>query len=652
MCAGRARPLRARHGGTSTSSRTRPDRSVRVPDAPGPTTLDGRYEILSRIAAGGMGEVYRARDAVLEREVAIKVLHPALAGDPGFVDRFRREARSAAGLNHPNVVHVHDWGAVDRVYFMVMEYVRGQSLRDVLNAEGILAPAQAVEVLLQVLAALDHAHRKGIVHRDVKPENVMLTPDGNAKVADFGLARAYADARSTQAGLVTGTVQYLSPEQLQGEPADPRTDLYSLGIVAYELLTGRVPFEGETQMAIAYRHVRERVPRASAHAASVPEGLDAWVASMTERDRELRPESAAEARRDLVAEAATLPSAPPVASLVRVPPDPPTGAGVGPALGAPDGLTMLPTPGPHAETVTISRVRSGRRRRRVRTVLAAVLALAAVATAAWGAWAYVVPHTVTVPNVIGVQVDAATGRMTDLGLRVTLAHGEFDKSVPRGDVLRTQPAAGAELDRDARITIVPSLGPPPVRVPDLIGKTPDQASTLLKAVHLRLGKPEPRYNEHFQAGRIVRQLAGKRAPWGSAVDVIVSKGPAPIPVPKVVGTTIDAAKTAMASWNITVKTRFSDTIPRDQVIAQQPRPGTELQPGQGVTLVVSLGPRTFAMPDVVGMSTDAATAKLKALGLRVAVTPIPGSAANTVVSTLPTAGSTVRYAQTVTIYVA
>ncbi|MGZ8605250.1 MAG: protein kinase domain-containing protein, partial [Actinomycetota bacterium] len=189
--------------------------------------------MVDRIAAGGMGEVFRARDAVLEREVAVKVLHRQLAGDNGFVERFRREARAAASLSHQNIVAVYDWGAVDGIYYMVMEYVRGQSAREVLNAEGVLAPAQVADVLLQTLAALDHAHRQGIVHRDVKPENVMITREGIVKVADFGLARAYADAQITEAGTVTGTVQYLAPEQLQGEPADPRTDLYSLGVVAY-----------------------------------------------------------------------------------------------------------------------------------------------------------------------------------------------------------------------------------------------------------------------------------------------------------------------------------------------------------------------------------------------------------------------------------
>ncbi|MDP9300577.1 MAG: protein kinase, partial [Actinomycetota bacterium] len=253
--------------------------------------------MIERIASGGMGEVYRAHDAVLAREVAIKVLHRNLAGDPGFIDRFRREARSAAYLNHPNIVAVYDWGASDGVYFMVMEYVRGRNVRELLTASGRLEPAQATVVLLQVLSALEHAHRQGIVHRDVKPENVLVTTDGAVKVADFGLARAYSDMRSTQSGMVTGTVQYLAPEQIQGHPAEPRTDLYSLGVVAYELLTGRTPFVAETSLAIAYQHLSERVPAPSLVAPAVPESLDRIVLRATEKSAGDRPQSAPELRR-------------------------------------------------------------------------------------------------------------------------------------------------------------------------------------------------------------------------------------------------------------------------------------------------------------------------------------------------------------------
>jgi beta-lactam-binding protein with PASTA domain len=591
-----------------------------------------------------MGEVHRAHDTVLDREVAIKVLHPSLAGDPGFVERFRREARSAAGLNHANVVHVHDWGAVDGVYFMVMEHVRGESLRDVLNAEAMLAPATAADVLAQVLAALDHAHRKGIVHRDIKPENIMLTPEGVAKVTDFGLARAYADARSTQAGTVTGTVQYLAPEQLQGEPADPRTDLYSLGIVAYELLTGRVPFEGETQMAIAYRHLRERVPRASARNRHVPDGLDAWVASMTEKDRELRPESAAEARRDLLSEVPSLPAGAPIAELVRVSPDP--------AL--PEAAAAVAPPGDaaHAETVTISRAASRRTRRRGRTILVSILLVLGLAAGAWGTWTYVVPHTVHVPNLLGADVTAAEHRLTDLGLVARTLDGRYSRTVPKGAVVRMQPVAGADVGRGAVVSLTPSLGPPPVDVPDLLGATVAQAKTLLRRANLDLGHVRERYSDRYDAGHIAKVAGGAQAPWGSTIDVWVSKGPKPIPVPKVDGMTTAEAKAALGPWVVTWDQRFSDTVPRDRVIGQKPAAGTRLQPGSGITVVVSLGPRSFPMPPVLGMAKDAAVSKLKALGLQVAVYAVPNSGGGTVVSQEPSGGATVRYGQKVTIYVA
>ncbi len=583
-----------------------------------------------------MGEVFRAYDAVLAREVAIKVLHRNLASDPGFVDRFRREARSAGGLSHPNIVAVHDWGAVDGIYFMVMEYVRGMSVREILNERGFLAPAQAADLLVQALAALDHAHRRGIVHRDVKPENLLVTHEGVVKVADFGLARAYADSRVTQVGTVAGTVQYLAPEQLQGEPADPRTDLYSLGIVGFELLTGRVPFSGETQVAIAVKHVRDRVPRPSSVNPAVPAGLDAWVASMTEKDRELRPESASEARRDLASEARHLPPAPPIAELVHRAPE------LAPA-GDPD----------RAPTVVLSRRPRGRRGRRGRWILGALVALLALSAAAWGAWTYLIPHTVDVPNVLGMDVRTASARLNDAGLTARIAAGRYSMRFDKDAVMRLEPAAGSSVRTGSVVTLVPSLGPPPVPVPDLTHLTVEDAAVALRKAHLALGPRHDVYSAAIRAGEIVRQdpQAAAEAPRGSAVEVWVSKGPRPEPVPKVIGKTQVEAEGLLGAWVLKVETRFSDTVPKGEVIDQRPAPKAMLQPGQTVTIFVSLGPRTFPMPDVVGMSKDAAIARLKDLGLRVAVSPLPGSPGTTVAGQLPLPGQTVTYGQTVTIYV-
>ena len=597
-----------------------------------------------------MGEVYRARDAVLERPVAIKVLHRNLAGDAGFIERFRREARAAANLNHQNIVAVHDWGSVDGIYYMVMEYVAGLSVREILHAEGLLAPAQAADVLEQTLAALQHAHRQGIVHRDVKPENLMVTRDGVVKVADFGLARAFADAQITEAGNVIGTVQYLAPEQLQGEPADPRTDLYALGVVAFELLTGRLPFTGETPMAIAYQHIHEPMPRPSSANPAVPASLDGWVASVTEKQRELRPESAAEARRDLQAEAGSLPAAPPIASLVpevAVIPD----GGVAAA-----GAARSDHP---AETVTIpgrDLGRSKRKRRKGRWALGIVLALLAIGSAAWASWTYLIPHEVDVPKVVGLTVQNAQAQLDEAGLVVRMTEGRHSTRVPEGSVLAVQPAEGTTLERGDRVKLVPSLGPPPVPVPNLVGLPLADAKAALREGHLKVGEVTRAFNERFDPDRVVRQgvKADAEAPLGSAIDLVVSKGPTPVAVEKVVGLQRDEAVAVLESQGFVVHVdeEFSDRVDEGAVISQSPAKGADLQPGKAVTIVVSKGPPEFPMPNVVGMERDPAVAKLRSLGLVVDVAVVPGQDGSRVVYQEPASGTTVRDGDLVHIYLA
>jgi eukaryotic-like serine/threonine-protein kinase len=598
---------------------------------------------VGKIAAGGMGEVFRAHDTVLAREVAIKVLHRSLAGDQGFVDRFRREARAAATLNHPNIVAVYDWGAVDGIYYMVMEYVRGRSVRDLLNARVRMEPAQAADLLRQTLLALEHAHGAGIVHRDLKPENMLVTTSGVLKLTDLGLARAYADGRATQTGTVTGTVQYLAPEQIRGEPADPRTDLYSLGVVAFELLTGRLPFTGETAMAIAYKHLSGRVPRASSLIPQLPAELDAFVASATERDRELRPESASEMRRDLEAIARDLPPAGSVAGLVAE---------------APDVVDVRArTEGPvEATTVTIPRLER-RRRRGLRRFLGTVLALAALAAAAWGAWAYLLPHHVEVPDVAGLSVSAASAKLNDAGLHVRLAGGVYSLSVPRGDVVKLRPATGVSLERGATVTIVPSLGPPLRPVPQVKGATVAEATKAIQHAGFRVGDTRSRWSATVPVDHVIGTAPafGQKAPERSALSLIVSKGPPPRPVPKdLVGLDVDKAKAELTSAGFTWKVveRFSDTAPVGAVLGADPKPGTQARFGSAVTLSVSKGPQTFPCPDFVGMSLGDARALAASAGLRVAALPVPGATGTTVASQVPTAGDIVRAGATITLYYA
>jgi len=605
-------------------------------------TLDGRYHVLERIAAGGMGEVFRAHDAVLAREVAVKVLHRSLSSDPGFVERFRREARAAATLNHPNIVAVYDWGAVDGIYYMVMEYVRGRSVRELLNASGRLAPAQAADIIRQTLAALEHAHAKGIVHRDLKPENILITTDGVVKLTDLGLARAFADAKNTRAGAVTGTVQYLAPEQIRGEPADPRSDLYSLGIVAYELLTGELPYTGETPMAIAYKHLSDRVPKPSRSAPEVGDDLDGFVASATDPDREMRPESAVAMRVDLASFAGSLPRARSLGALVSDLPE----AEQPVAAAATAAATV---------TETIPRLQRAQRRR-WRRWAAALLVMGLVAGAAYGSWAYVLPHSHPIPQIVGTSVDDATGQLGALGFTVRVAKGEFSPTgVARGTVLAVDPPVGTSLKEGATVTLVPSLGPPPVAVPDVTGSSLDDATRAIQDASLTLGDVHRIYSPTVHEGDVVRQDPSiGQAPRGSSVQLWVSKGHAPVPIPAVIGKQQDRAERLLkdAGFRPVVAVAFSDQIGRGLVISVDPQEATPTAYGSPVTITVSQGPQEFPAPNFSGLAPAVAEQRAHGYGLQVSFFNIPGTSATHVISQTPAPGTTVRYGDTVTLFVA
>jgi beta-lactam-binding protein with PASTA domain len=605
------------------------------------TTVRARYQVIARIASGGMGEVFRARDSVLDRDVAIKVLHRSLAGDPGFIERFRREARAAALLSHPNIVAVHDWGSTaNGTYYMVMEFVRGHNVRDLLVFQGKLEPQQAVEVLLQMLAALDHAHGKGIVHRDIKPENVLVTPEGQVKVADFGLARAFAEARVSQApGTVTGTVQYLAPEQITGDPADPRTDLYSSGVVAYELLTGEVPFTGETSVSIAYKHLSDTVPAPSMREPSVPEVLDRIVVRATEKDRENRPASAAEMRGELVAIAGKLAPAEPLAELAA---KLPASAGA--------------VPDDRASTVTIPRATAPlvKRRRFLRRVLFAALAVLLVAAGALAGWTYVVPHYTHVPNVVGLGSAQALQRLTRAGLDTQFGPRIKSTSIPQDDVVRQGIDPGTRVRKGTDVVLRVSDGLPLRSVPEVLGKTADKAGAAIKGAGLHV-TVDRAFSPDIPVGHVISQNpdSSQQILFGSFVTITVSKGPQPVHVPGITGQAEAAAQQTLIAAGFTVKTRqqFSVTVDKGVVIRQQPTGGTA-EIGSAVTIWVSLGPREFQIPSVVGQPTAQAKAELESLGLDVHVAVIPGSSGARVVSQLPGSGQTVHQGDSVTIYAA
>jgi eukaryotic-like serine/threonine-protein kinase len=605
-------------------------------------TIDGRYQLITRIASGGMGEVYRAQDAVLGREVALKTLHPHLARDPGFVDRFRREARAAAVLNHRNIVGVYDWGSTDGTYFMVMEFVRGHNLRSLLARYRRLEPAQAVEVGLQVLSALEHAHGHGIVHRDVKPENILIDQEGTVKVADFGLARAFADSSVSQAeGTVTGTVQYLSPEQIQGRPAGPRSDVYSFGIVLFELLTGRTPYSGETSMAIAYQHLSSSVPAPTAVVPRLPEALDRAVLHATARDPDARPSSAAALREELArAGAATSPkdSGATVADLAAQIPS---------AEFAPD---------ERAPTVTIPRAEPpGHRRRRILgRALIALAVLAVLASTAWAAWVYLVPHYANVPELTGLTVQRANQHLEALGLAPQVGSQVFSTEIAAGLVVRTAPPSGTRIREGTDVVLILSKGPQLFPIPRVTGMTEADASAEIVDAGFRF-QVERATSENVERGRVVSQNPepAVEVRKGSTVTITVSTGPPLVAVPGVAGQSAEGAEDelATAGFEVARTEEYSTDVAEGSVIRSDPSTGSRVAKGSTVTIVVSLGPRTFPMPNVVGSGRDQAVEELESLGLDVEVIVLPATTGNVVVGQQPTPGETVEEGLQVTVYV-
>ena len=605
------------------------------------TVVAGRYRIAGRIAAGGMGEVFRAHDSVLGREVAVKVLHPQFAGDRGFVDRFRREARAAAVLNHPNIVGVYDWGVTENTYFMVMEYVHGHNLRMLLSAFGRLEPAQTAEVAAQILSALDHAHGHGIVHRDIKPENILVTGDGLVKVADFGLARAFAEASVSQVeGTVTGTVQYLAPEQIQGEPADPRTDLYATGVVMFELLTGNAPFSGETSVAIAYKHLSERVPAPSTKDAAIPPEMDAVVLHATEKDREDRPASARSMRQELAAAARTFDPAPRVAELARQVP------------------AASPQPVERSPTVTIPRAytRKARRRKRLIRTSVVLLTILALTAGAWATWTYAIPHYTTVPKgLVGLSPRAVQARLVAAGLHGTNGFAQPSRTVRKGGLLSTKPPLGSKVRKGSTVTLIYSSGPAIVAVPPVTGATQaDAVSALRDAGFVPVVKR--RFSDTVPVGSVVDQdpAAQVKLEQNSRVTIFVSEGPRPITLKDYTGQPAATVEADLAGLGLTTSesTVYSTSVAKGDVVATDPPAGRVVHHGDHVTVIVSLGPKTFAMPSVIGLPVAQAKAELQRDGLIVVAIQIPGSTGSTVVSQIPTAGTLVQQGATVRIYVA
>jgi beta-lactam-binding protein with PASTA domain/predicted Ser/Thr protein kinase len=587
---------------------------------PGPTVFNGRYELHRRLGRGGMAEVFLARDQLLDRPVAVKVLFPEFATDPSFVERFRREATAAANLSHPNIVGVYDWGEAEGTYFIVMEYVDGRTLSEILRDEGPLHPDRVADVGADVAAALGFAHRNGVVHRDVKPGNVLVTQTGQVKVADFGIARAItanADENLTQVGTVMGTATYFSPEQARGDAVDPRSDIYSLGCVLYELLLGKPPFSGETPVAIAYKHVQESPVPPRHLNIELPTAIEAIVLKCLAKNPANRYPSAEDLRADLrrFREGSGI-----LAEPVMAPPVAPDATSVVAATSA------VPVAGAGASAYYDED--DDEPKRSSGLFLAALILLLLLLAG----MLYLLAQQFTgdddgedvaqveVPNVVGEEVANAQEILEGRGFRVSItqeANEEFDEGI----VFDQDPGRGERVDEGSTVRLMVSAGAEAIPVPEVVGSPVAQARQLLEGLGFTVAIEEVN-DEDAPVGEVVDQEPGpnEEAPRGSEVLLIVSKGPADRPVPDVVGKTISEASNLLGQAGFTVNqtTEPSNEIDEGVVIRTDPVKGTVRPKGSTVTVVVSSGPAESTVPFVIGLTRENARNVIESNGFIVA----------------------------------
>ncbi len=618
-----------------------------------------RYQPVRKIARGGMADVYEARDLLLDRLVALKVLFSELSTNPTFVERFRREAQSAAALSHPNIVSVYDWGPANSTYFIAMELVEGSTLSQVIRESGGLAPQKTAATAADVAIALAFAHRHGVIHRDIKPSNVLITEDGIVKVADFGIARAVTNEEDlTQTGSVLGTATYISPEQARGEDLDGRSDIYSLGVVMYEMLAGAPPFAADTPIAVAYKHVTEApVPPTKVNPA-IPAPMEAIVLRCLAKDRDQRYRDGNELRADLLRYLDELPVKAP--SLIAS--GAPTIANARSDLHdrtqfiAPiDPTSTIPAIQPEGE-------QKPSKRRWIAITAVIVVLLLALAGALFGPKLLAAKSKppvakVAVPSVVGAQEQGATSSLRQAGFKPTLNFAA--NSTPAGTVIGERPSGGSMQPKGSLIYLTVSNGPGTVVVPNV---EKEQATTAeAKLLALGFNVSTNYQNANASQGTVVSQSPGpdKAAPKGSTVVLTVSNGPAKVAVPNVVNLSLAQASNKLGVAGLAVGTttsQWSTTVPSGDVISTSPSAGTQVAPNSSVNLVVSTGTST-TVPNVVGDSEATADSAITAAGLAYTNTTEPSPPGTTVpsgdvISTTPAAGSTATVNSTVvTVYV-
>jgi serine/threonine-protein kinase len=585
------------------------------------TIVDGRYRVVSRLGSGGMADVYLAEDQLLGRSLAVKVLHHHFAEDQEFVERFRREASSAAGLSHPNIVAIFDRGEWDGTYYIAMEYVPGRSLKELVREQGPLEPVVAIDIVTQILQAARFAHARGVIHRDLKPHNVILDEEGRARVTDFGIAQAGA-SDMTMTGSIMGTAQYLSPEQAQGHAVSAASDLYAVGVILYELLTGVVPFDGDTAVAIAFKQVSAQPFPPSVANPAVPAVLDEIVLRALAKDPTARYAGAEEFILALQAARERLPAG--AATAIFAAPPPGTATHVLPARTAlspvapPAALLLPPDGGSLGASPPEDDEQAEKKRRNLR------LALAGAAAAAIVVLVLVLVLTrpssdghITVPSVVGQGEAAAAAALRHAGL-VPVPALTASSTVANGVVISQTPPAGSAVGKGTRVTITVSTGPGSSPLPNVAGLTAAQATTKLKEAGF---KPvtEKQPSATVASGRVIstNPSAGTEAQAGSSVTVAVSGGPAQTTVPDVVGQSRAAAEATLTNAKLAAGAITQQTSTEQSpgtVLEQSPTPGSSLPDGGTVNLTVAQAPTETAVPDVVGQNEAQASAALGRAG--------------------------------------
>ena len=629
--------------------------------------IDGRYQIGAVIASGGMATVYSAIDTRLDRPVAVKIMHAHLAQDEDFVARFIREAKAAAAISHPNLISVHDqgWntGGVPAV-FLVMELVSGSTLRDLINQKGRLAPEEVLPILSEVLSALAVAHKAGIVHRDLKPENIMISTEGKIKVGDFGLARAMSAGQTltADASVLLGTVAYLAPEQVQRGIADARSDVYSLGVVTFEALTGKKPYEGESPIHIAYQHVNERIPAPSTVVTNLPKEIDELVLRATSPDPDLRPANAQE-----------------LLELVRL-----AQIAIDPAnrqLSLPLGLPPMPVPikkeprskvkkikeiskkmdtapviqNKYSDTGEIRRQTSKRVKRNRIIAIALFFALLLSAGATW--YNYFGPGAkVSIPSIVGMKSSEAKNTLTQANLNLKITKEIFSEEISKGRVIEMSTSAGEKIATDGFINVIVSKGPERYLVPKLSGLSLADAGALLTKSKLVIGSTNYVFNEKIEKDLIIGSSPtfGEMLKKNSPVNLLISKGSDLIEVGAYAGKSSEQALTELndAGFNVTVKEKFSETVKAGNVISRDPQE-LKISRGAKITLTVSKGPEFALIPSgLLKSDQQSATKKLENAGFIVKASPPSKKIAGKVPKVYrvtPTQGSKAKRGSTVLI---